>query len=57
MKNLIFADPMSAVGNRYDWFSDDEVPDLAIDNRLRTGLCRSGGGDGDVEDIGALSIS
>jgi hypothetical protein len=46
-----FSDPMTSVGgNRYGWFSNEEIPDLPIDNSLRTGLCRSGGGDGDVED-------
>lgn len=46
-----FSDPMSDVGgNRYGLFAIEEIPDLAIDNSLRTGLCRSGGGDGDVED-------
>ena len=44
-------DPMSTMGgNRYGWFSNEEVPDLAIDNSLRVGLCRAGGGDGDVQD-------
>jgi hypothetical protein len=43
-------DPMSMVGgNRYGWFSTEEIPDLAIDNSLRTGLCHEGDGDGDVE--------
>jgi hypothetical protein len=43
-------DPMSMVGgNRYGWFSTEEIPDLAIDNSLRTGLCHNGDGDGDVE--------
>ena len=36
-------------GNRYGWFANEEIPDLAIDNSLRTGLCHSGDGDGDVE--------
>ena len=46
-----FSDPMSQVGgNRYGLFANEEIPDLAIDNSLRTGLCRSGSGDGDVED-------
>lgn len=44
-------DPMSMVGgNRYGWFANDEIPDLAIDNSLRVGLCRRGAGDGDVQD-------
>ena len=44
------ADLMSMVGgNRYGWFSTEEIPDLAIDNSLRTGLCHGGDGDGDVE--------
>jgi hypothetical protein len=36
-------------GNRYGWFVQNEIQDLAIDNALRTGLCRSHDGDGDVE--------
>ncbi len=44
-------DPMSMVGgNRYGWFANEEIPDLAIDNSLRTGVCHSGDGDGDVEE-------
>jgi hypothetical protein len=44
-------DPMSMVGgNRYGWFVIEEIPDLAIDNSLRTGVCHSGDGDGDVEE-------
>ena len=44
-------DPMSMVGgNRYGWFANEEIPDLAIDNSLRTGLCHRGDGDGDVEE-------
>jgi len=44
-------DPMSMVGgNRYGWFANEEIPDLAIDNSLRTGLCHRGGGDADDED-------
>jgi 3D (Asp-Asp-Asp) domain-containing protein len=44
-------DLMSTVGgNRYGLFAIEEIPDLPIDNSLRTGLCRSGEGDGDVED-------
>ena len=47
----IFADPMSTVGgNRYGWFANEEIEDLAFDNSLRTGLCRKGDGQGDVED-------
>lgn len=43
-------DSMSIVGgNRYGWIVMDEIPDLAIDNSLRTGLCHNGDGDGDVE--------
>jgi hypothetical protein len=43
-------DPTSMVGgNRYGWFVIEEIPDLAIDNSLRTGLCHNGDGDGDVE--------
>jgi hypothetical protein len=46
-----FSDPMSMVGgNRYGLFANEEIPDLAIDNSLRTGLCRSGDGEGDVQD-------
>jgi hypothetical protein len=41
---------MSTVGgNRYGWIVMDEIPDLPIDNSLRTGLCHEGDGDGDVE--------
>ena len=36
-------------GNRYGWFANEEIPDLAIDNSLRTGRCHEGDGDGDVE--------
>ena len=36
-------------GNRYGWFVQNEIPDLAIDNAIRTGLCHTGDGDGDVE--------
>jgi 3D (Asp-Asp-Asp) domain-containing protein len=44
-------DAMSMVGgNRYGWFVIEEIPDLAIDNSLRTGVCHSGDGDGDVEE-------
>jgi hypothetical protein len=43
-------DPMSMVGgNRYGWLANEEIPDLPIDNSLRTGLCHNGDGDGDVE--------
>jgi len=32
-------DAMSTVGgNRYGWFANEEIPDLPIDNSLRTGL-------------------
>ena len=31
-------------------FANEEIPDLAIDNSLRTGHCRSGDGEGDVQD-------
>ena len=42
-------DPMSLVGgNRYGWFSNEEIPELAIDNSLRIGLCRQGHGDGEM---------
>src|ERR1700736_569652 len=41
---------MSGVGgNRYGWFVIEEIPDLAIDNSLRTGVCHEADGDGDVE--------
>src|SRR2546429_6160647 len=30
-------------------FANEEIPDLAIDNSLRTGRCHEGDGDGDVE--------
>jgi len=47
----IYADPISIVGgNRYGGFSNEEIPDLAIDNSLRTGVCRQGDGDGEVDD-------
>lgn len=47
----ILADPMSVVGgNRYGWFSNEEINDLAIDNALRTGLCKRGDGDGERDD-------
>jgi hypothetical protein len=43
-------DSMSTVGgNRYGWIVMDEIPDLAIDNSLRTALCREGDGDGEAE--------
>ena len=43
--------PIGGVGgNRYGWFVIEEIPDLAIDNTLRTGFCRQGDGDGDFED-------
>src|SRR4029077_1497529 len=42
-------DPMSMVGgNYYGWFANEEIPDLAIDNSLRTGLCHVSDGDGHV---------
>jgi hypothetical protein len=41
---------MSGVGgNRYGWFVIEEIPDLAIDNSLRTGVCHEADGDGEVE--------
>jgi hypothetical protein len=44
------SDPMTRVGgNRYGWFSNEEVPDLAIDNTLRTGLCHVQDGEGDMD--------
>jgi hypothetical protein len=43
-------DPMSMVGgNRYGWFANEEIPELAIDNSLRTGLCREGDGQGNFQ--------
>lgn len=43
-------DAMSNVGgDAYGWVVIDEIPDLALDNSLRTGLCHNGDGDGDVE--------
>ena len=36
-------------GNRYGWFVQNEIQDLAIDNSLRTGFCHQGDGEGDVE--------
>ena len=44
-----FPMPMSIVGgNAYGWFSNEEIPELAIDNSLRTQLCHTGDGDGDM---------
>jgi len=44
-------DSISTVGgNRYGWFVIEEIPNLPIDNSLRTGLCHRGGGDADDED-------
>jgi hypothetical protein len=41
---------MSSVGgNRYGWFVIDEIPYLAIDNTLRTGLCHVQDGEGDMD--------
>jgi hypothetical protein len=43
-------DPMSVIGgNRYGWFANEEIPDLPIDNSLRTGLCRDADGDGETD--------
>ena len=43
-------DPMSMVGgNRYGWFANEEIPDLPIDDSLRTGLCRDADGDGETD--------
>lgn len=36
-------------GNRYGWFVIEEIPNLPIDNSLRTGMCHRGQGDGDDE--------
>ena len=36
-------------GNRYGWFVQNEIQDLAIDNALRTGVCHEGDGEGDFE--------
>jgi len=42
--------PISGVGgNRYGWFVIEEIPDLPIDNSLRTGLCHQADGDGEVQ--------
>jgi hypothetical protein len=54
MGTWVRSDPSDVVGvtvggNRYGWFVQNEIPDLAIDNSLRTGLCNNGDGDGDVE--------
>jgi hypothetical protein len=44
-------DAMSTVGgDQYGWVVIEEIPDLAIDNSLRTGLCHEGDGDGEVND-------
>jgi hypothetical protein len=37
-------------GDAYGWVVQNEIDQLAIDNSLRTGLCRSGDGEGDVQD-------
>jgi hypothetical protein len=37
-------------GNNIGWFVQNEIDQLAIDNTLRTGVCRKGDGDGDFED-------
>jgi hypothetical protein len=37
-------------GNNVGWFVQNEIDQLAIDNTLRTGLCRKGDGEGDFED-------
>jgi hypothetical protein len=39
----------SVGGNRYGWFVIDEIPSLAIDNTLRTGLCHVQDGEGDMD--------
>jgi hypothetical protein len=50
LHQTIYADPMSTVGgNRYGWFSTEEIPDLPIDNSLRTGLCHDADGDGETD--------
>ena len=42
---------MSTVGgDAYGWVVIEEIPDLAIDNSLRTGLCHEGDGDGEVSE-------
>jgi hypothetical protein len=42
--------PISTVGgNRYGWIVIDEIPDLPVDNSLRTGACQHGDGGGDVQ--------
>jgi len=55
LKTWVLSDPTDIIGltvggNRYGWFVQNEIDQLAIDNSLRTGLCRGGGGEGDVED-------
>jgi hypothetical protein len=43
-------DAMTGVGgNRYGWFAMEEIPQLPIDNTLRTGLCHSHEGDGEMD--------
>src|SRR4029077_9236055 len=54
MGTWVRSDPSDVVGvtvggNRYGWFVQNEIADLAVDNSLRTGVCHSGDGDGDVE--------
>jgi hypothetical protein len=42
--------PISSVGgDAYGWFVIDEIPYLAIDNTLRTGLCHMQDGEGDMD--------
>jgi len=55
MGTWIRSDPSDVVGvtvggNRYGWFVQNEIPDLAIDNSLRTGLCHEADGDGEADD-------
>jgi hypothetical protein len=41
---------MSVVGgNRYGWFVTEEIPDLPLDNTLRSGLCHEADGDGETD--------
>jgi hypothetical protein len=50
LHQTIYADPTSTVGgNAYGWFSTEEIPDLPIDNSLRTGLCHDADGDGETD--------
>ena len=39
----------SVGGDAYGWFVIDEIPQLPVDNTLRTGLCHSHNGDGEID--------